>query len=122
MKSLLLIITLLSFAVSFGQEAKIIPKKPATLKDASTNCTYVLDASHKYIRAYDSKKKLLWTFSTTISNYCEDCGLIEISSMKFTKNVTSKARKGEKVIYITHAICWGEIRLSDGSYFWQGCD
>ncbi len=122
MKSLLLIITLLSFAVSFGQEARIVHQKPATLKDASTNCTYVLDASHKYIRAYDSKKKLLWTFSTKISNYCQDCGLIEISSMKLNKNRTPDTRRGEKVINIMHALCWGDIRLSDGRYFWDGRD
>jgi hypothetical protein len=127
-------ISLIICGSSFGQTAKIVAKKPATLKDLGTNIIYVLDSSHTSITAYDSRGDSLWTSFTYECNKSvdeEDAGhpvkLIrqEILSMKFGDGediYNCNNCTGEKIIQVSYCDCVGYIRLKTGHFYVGDCD
>ena len=146
MTRLILSILLVLHFSSLAQIAIVIPSKTAILTDSVTNYIYILDTSHKYITAYNSKGQFFWKSHTSISNYLPylnfqngksdnsksyydfdtDTISVKIRSMAFGKNTDNfnSVNKGrdEKVIWVSHDMCSGYFDLKTGKYHLWGCD
>jgi hypothetical protein len=107
---------------SFAQKAEVINKKEAVLKDKRTNYTYVLDASHTSISAFNNKGKLIWNSFVTTCNYSEEKRRYEIMSMKLDTITKDKKVPAKYALFVSHCMCWGYFELETGQYHGQGCD
>ena len=101
--------------------------KIAIINDLMTNYRYVVDSTHCYIHAYDSKGNLIWVFYTCWgSKHFQDNILpIEIRSINLigiSSGGNIKTRPSESELEITWDNCWGYIDTKNGQFRPSGCD
>ncbi len=123
MKKLIIILFLFFHFSAFTQKVKPIHSKIAILTDSVTSYTYILDTSHTYITALNSKRDTIWTTDVSYRSFLYEDS--DISYIWFAKNPgvgIHQEGKGEKAIWVGFGMCSSFIVLKNGKYYHYGCD